>query len=106
MRAKRGFWSDVRGDAVKSLAVMAFAVSIASVAGVNLMDKATREGGFLNASSPEIAKRLGRNAEALARPAEIVQTNRQITVDYTPTGSIPANFAQAIVLDPCDGTRK
>ena len=30
----------------------------------------------------------------------------QVTVDYTPTASVPTSFAQPIVLDPCTGARR
>lgn len=33
-------------------------------------------------------------------------TLSQTTLDYTPVGSIPANLAKPVTLDPCNGTRK
>ncbi len=114
MRAKGGahmgqlrkFWTDERGDVVKSISLMAFAVALASIGGASFLDKASRDGGVMTTVSNQVADRYSRAVASLPRPGGGNETNQQVTVDYTPIGSIPNNLSQPIILDPCTGVRK
>lgn len=105
----RKFRRDERGNTVNSISLMAGAVALASLAGAHFMDRATRDGGLSGYALLDsiTANRYARETAALPRgdsPSTI--TTRQVSVDYTPTGSIPANLAQPVILDPCTGIRK
>ncbi len=107
------FRRDARGDAVKTLALAAGAVALASLAGSQFLDRAVQTGALqqmagLRSAPPADLQRMMTN---IPRPGQSAgeaprESLRQITVDYMPTGSIPANLAQPIILDPCTGMRK
>ncbi len=106
MRTLREYWDDERGDAIKSISLMAFAVAMASMAGAALLDRATKDGGLWNEVSAANAARFSRSTASLPRPDGVRETNQQVTVDYTPVGAIPNNLAHPIILHPCTGARK
>ena len=105
----KNFWRDQRGTTLQSVAVAAGAVAIAAMAGAQLLDKSVQTGalqqvaGIRTVTNPDFAK----VAANLPRPVDSnPQTLRQVTVDYTPTASIPTSLATPIILDPCTGMRK
>jgi hypothetical protein len=104
------FWRDRRGTAMQTLGLTAGAIAIASMAGAHLLDKAAHDGGLPHIAiiEPAAQARIARNFSNISGPAESGRpvSTQQVTVDYTPTASIPANLSQPIILDPCTGARK
>jgi hypothetical protein len=104
------FRRDERGTSPRSIALAAGAISLAAVAGANLLDRAVRSGAIPHVAIVDNGTevRFARNFSALPHAADggARQLTQQVTVDFTPTSSIPSNLAQPIVLDPCTGARK
>ena len=103
------FWRDQRGNTLQSITLAAAAIAVASIAGAQFLDKSVQTGalqqvaGIRTGASPDFAK----VAANLPRPVDSnPQTLRQVSVDYTPTASIPVSLATPIILDPCTGMRK
>jgi len=109
MRILRDFARDRRGNAMHSVAMAAGAVALASLAGTHFLERAVESGAFqefVGGKSVPSAE-FRRMMAALPRPIDAPRDSiRQVTIDYTPTGSLPANLAQPVVLDPCTGLRK
>jgi hypothetical protein len=107
MLIMRKFWSDTRG-AVKTIAAGAGAVALASVGIAGFLDNSLHSGAIhIGSLRGAPSSEFVRVASSLPRPGESERGSlRQVTVDYMPTGSLPANLAQPIVLDPCTGQRK
>jgi hypothetical protein len=89
------------GSMLPRFAVICGGISIVCMSGAWSLDQMTRSGSLARLSSSFSPTR-----DALAVPASGRTTLSQTTVDYTPTGSIPNNLAQPVVLDPCTGARK
>lgn len=101
------FLRDTRGS-VHSIAAGAGAIVVASVGIAGFLDKSVQPHGAQVASQRSApSSEFVRVASSLPRPGESARESlRQVTGDFTPTGSLPANLAQPIILDPCTGARK
>jgi Flp pilus assembly pilin Flp len=109
MRFAKHFLRDERGNTFQSISLMAGAIAIAAIAGTHFLDRATQDGALagLPFAGTTDGARYSRAMANLPRGQNSApQTNQQVTVDYTPTGSIPANLAGPVILDPCTGVRK
>ena len=109
MFSVRKFSRDQRGSAIQSISLMSGAIAIAALAGTHLLDRAVQDGALPHVAfvSPDANNRYSRTMANLPRANAAPETaSRQVTVDYTPTGSIPANLSQPVILDPCTGMRK
>ena len=108
MFSLRNFTRDERGTTIQSISLMSGAIAIAALAGTHLLDKAVQDGALPHIAfvSPDASNRFARATAALPRGADGSNASRQVTVDYTPTASIPATLAQPVILDPCTGVRK
>ncbi len=109
MQVNDGFARETRSNSMHMVAITAGVVALASLAGAHFLDKAVQTGALqqMAGSRSVPASDFQRVMTSLPRPGDPTRESlRQITVDYTPTGSIPANLAQPIVLDPCTGIRK
>ena len=113
MRNIKTFRRDARGNAMQTLALTAGAVALASLAGTHFLDRAVQTGAIQQVAGLRSAPPadLQRMMTGIPRPGQSSgeaprESLRQVTVDYMPTGSIPANLAQPIILDPCTGMRK
>lgn len=109
MQILQDFWRDKRGNSMHAVAMAAAAIALASLAGTHFLEKAVETGAI----SAMLGGKAVPSAEfrqvmaSLPRPGDPARESiRQVTVDYTPTGSIPSSLAQPIVLDPCTGMRK
>ncbi len=108
MAILKQFFRDKRGTSMQGVALAAGVVAIASLAGAQLLEKSVQTGtlqqlaGQLRAPSADFS----RVAANVPRSDNARESIRQVTVDYTPTGSIPVSLAQPIILDPCTGIRK
>ncbi len=94
---------------MQNIAFAAGAIALASLAGAHLLDKSVQTGALQQMAGLKgvPASEFSRAMANIPRPSEGSRESlRQVTVDYTPTGSIPANLAQPMVLDPCTGMRK
>ena len=87
----RNFATDTRGSTLQSVGLTAGAIAFCCMWATVLLDRMTSPARF---AIPTTVASSVRN------------TNNQMTVDYTPTGSLPGNSARPIILDPCTGTRK
>lgn len=95
--------SNETGGSMRETATMiAMLTIIVGVGAAWGLDQLTRDGG-------RPGRELQARMTALPRPANR-QTDapalNQATVDYTPVGSIPANLAQPVILDPCTGRQE
>lgn len=109
MRFTRNFARDERGNTFQSISLMAGAIAIAAIAGTHFLDRATQEGvlaGLPFAGSTDGSKYARAMSNLPRGQVNEPRTTQQVTVDYTPTGSIPANLAGPVILDPCTGIRK
>ena len=109
MQILQVFWRDTRGNSMHAVAMAAATVALASLAGTHFLEKAVQTGalqdyvGGKSVPSAEFRQVMA----SLPKPGDPSRESiRQVTIDYTPTGSIPSSLAQPIVLDPCTGTRK
>jgi hypothetical protein len=101
------FGRDERGNMVQSISVMAFSVALASMGGAYFLDKVSRDAHIQDFVPAGAAERYQRTLDKLPRGGRSEPViNRQFTVDYMPTGSIPQSLAQPVVLDPCTGAQK
>jgi Flp pilus assembly pilin Flp len=97
------FVRDERGTTIHSISLMAGAIAIAALTGTHFLDKAVKDGAFDSGNGGRFAQ----NTANIPRAGAVGSgASRQVTLDYTPTGSIPNNLAQPIILDPCTGIRK
>ncbi len=109
MRLTKNFLRDERGNTFQSISLMAGAIAIAAIAGTHFLDRATQDGALARlpfAGSVDGSKYARAMANLPRGQNNEPQTNQQVTIDYTPTGSIPANLAGPVILDPCTGVRK
>ena len=108
MQILRKFPSDQRGNSMQMVAITAAAVALASLAGAHLLDKSVQTGALQQVAGLKgvPAKDFQRVMAGIPSSGEARESLRQVTLDYTPTGSIPANLAAPIVLDPCTGIGK
>lgn len=109
MSILRDFGRDQRGSSMQSVAFAAGAIALAAISGTHFLDRSVQTGALQQfAGGRGVPAAEFRTAMAnLQRPADAGRESlRQVSVDYTPTGSIPANLAQPIHLDPCTGIRK
>jgi Flp pilus assembly pilin Flp len=110
MRILNAFSRDERGNTMHSVAIAAGAIALASLAGTHFLDRSVQTGFLQQAAGAKgvPSSEFGRVMASLPRSNEDGgrESLRQVTVDFTPVGSIPANLAQPIVLDPCTGIRK
>ena len=109
MSILRKFGRDTRGEMFHNVAFAAGAIAIASIAGTHLLDRSLQTGALQQMAGvrPAPSQEFQTAMANIPRPgATSRESIRQVGVDYTPTGSIPANLAQPIILDPCTGIRK
>jgi hypothetical protein len=97
----KAFGRDRCGAMLPHFAVICGGISILCISGAWSLDQLTRGTTLARLSGSFTGSR-----DTPPSPAGGRTTLSQTTVDYTPTGSIPNNLAQPIVLDPCTGARK
>ena len=79
---------------LNSISMTAFSITLCCLSAAFLLDKLTEAPIHM----PNVPK---------PRPAATASLSmNQVTVDYTPTASVPTSFAQPIVLVPCTGARR
>jgi hypothetical protein len=94
MTSFRKFAQDQSGSTLSSISMTAGAITICCLSAAFVLDKVTTPAMQLPKMPVPTAQRtagLGLN---------------EVTVDYTPTASIPGNFTRGVTLDPCTGARK
>jgi len=109
MSQLKQFWRHEGGAAIQSISLMAAAVAFAAIAGAHFLDRAVQDGALSGVAQIDAIthERYSRATANLPRGVGgATNQTRQVTLDYTPTGSIPDNLAQPVILDPCDGARK
>ena len=94
MTTFKKFALDQSGSTLSAISTMAGAITICCLSAAFLLDKVSSPPGRLpNMPTPR--------TESAAN-----FTMNQVTVDYTPTASIPNTVTRPIILDPCTGARK
>lgn len=103
----RKFLLNERGNSMQTVAVAAGAIAFASLAGTQFLDRSVQSGALQQMAGLRGPADFSRTMSTIPRPVETGRESlRQVSVDYTPTGSIPTSLSQPIILDPCTGMRK
>ncbi len=101
MRELGRFFADKRGSSIESISLMAGIVAFAAIAGAHFLDQASQDGSLAELE-PAIGAHFSNLTANLPRPQSPgASLNRQVTLDYTPVGSIPNTLAQPVTLNPC-----
>lgn len=104
------FRGDERGAAHETLALIAVVITVGCVLGAHFLERMSRSGGLPRIaiiSSDGSATTFGGTFAALEHPGQTPATGSRFgDIDYSATGSLPANSTRPVVLDPCTGRSK